>query len=121
MKLWTIKTSDCVATFDEAHEGKIWSMALTHDGKHLVSGGADSVLNIWTDVSAQDAEDALAARDREKPGDPLAPLFEPHVIELVQCTQRSTVRQAETQCGGLLRDPAGQRRRDRDRATAVLC
>lgn len=25
LKLWTVKTSECVATFD-AHEGKIWAL-----------------------------------------------------------------------------------------------
>lgn len=63
VKLWTIKTSECIATFEDAHDSKIWAMAMTPDGANLVTGGSDSVLNIWRDVSAQDVEEAEAQRE----------------------------------------------------------
>lgn len=46
VKLWTIKTNECVATMDE-HTEKIWSLATSSDGEVLVSGGADSVICLW--------------------------------------------------------------------------
>ena len=46
MKLWTIKTNECVATLDQ-HTEKIWSLASSADGEVLVSGGADSVVCLW--------------------------------------------------------------------------
>lgn len=63
VKLWTIKTSECVSTFDEAHDSKIWSLALTPDHRRVLTGGSDSVLNIWHDVSSLDVETAEAARE----------------------------------------------------------
>ncbi len=46
MKLWTVKSNECVATLDE-HTEKIWSLAVSSDGGTLVSGGADSVVCQW--------------------------------------------------------------------------
>jgi U3 small nucleolar RNA-associated protein 13 len=63
VKLWTIKTSECVATFSDAHDGKIWAMTRTPDGKMVITGGSDSVLNVWKDVSAEDIEEAEAERE----------------------------------------------------------
>jgi len=65
VKLWTIKTNECVNTFDEQHSAKIWSMCLTKDDKKLVTGGADSVLNVWKDVTADEkAEESEKAKSR---------------------------------------------------------
>lgn len=63
VKLWTIKTAECVATFSEAHEGKIWAMAVTPDGRRMLSGGSDSVLSVWTDVSAADVEEEESKKE----------------------------------------------------------
>jgi WD40 repeat protein len=49
IKLWVIKTNECLSTFDEQHDDKIWALCLTKDEKHLVTGGADSTINVWTD------------------------------------------------------------------------
>lgn len=46
VKLWTIKTNECVATLDE-HVEKVWSLTTSSDGERLVSGGADSVVCQW--------------------------------------------------------------------------
>ncbi len=46
MKLWTIKSNECVATLDQ-HTEKIWSLASSADGEVLVSGGADSMVCFW--------------------------------------------------------------------------
>jgi U3 small nucleolar RNA-associated protein 13 len=63
VKLWTIATSECVNTFPDAHDGKIWAMSVTKDGTRVLTGGSDSVLCVWQDVSAQDIEEAEATRE----------------------------------------------------------
>jgi U3 small nucleolar RNA-associated protein 13 len=63
VRLWTIKTSECVGSFEDAHDGKIWAMAATPDGQRVITGGSDSVLNVWRDASAEDAEEAAQARE----------------------------------------------------------
>lgn len=50
MKLWTIKSSECVKTMDK-HEDRIWAMALTQDEMTVFTGGADSNLIRWKDVT----------------------------------------------------------------------
>eukprot|EP00462_Mataza_sp_D1_P021427 CAMPEP_0175148638 /NCGR_PEP_ID=MMETSP0087-20121206/16750_1 /TAXON_ID=136419 /ORGANISM="Unknown Unknown, Strain D1" /LENGTH=700 /DNA_ID=CAMNT_0016434143 /DNA_START=49 /DNA_END=2147 /DNA_ORIENTATION=- len=59
VKLWNIKNGECVNSFDSAHEEKIWAMSLTKDQTRLVTGGLDSTLNIWTDITAEEEEEAL--------------------------------------------------------------
>ncbi len=46
VKVWTIRTNECVSTLDE-HTEKVWSLAVSSDGDLLVSGGADSVICQW--------------------------------------------------------------------------
>ncbi|XP_039275258.1 transducin beta-like protein 3 [Nilaparvata lugens] len=41
MKLWCIKSSECMATFDQ-HDGKVWALAVSKDEQVLVTGGDDS-------------------------------------------------------------------------------
>lgn len=86
VKLWNLKTNECVNTFDAAHTEKIWAMALlegpasassssgsnkgdsktaiaTVDGA-LVTGGADSVLAVWSDVTSSEQQAAIAESAR---------------------------------------------------------
>jgi U3 small nucleolar RNA-associated protein 13 len=49
IKLWVIKTNECLTTFDEQHDDKVWALCLTKDEKRLVTGGADSTINVWMD------------------------------------------------------------------------
>lgn len=46
MKLWTIKSNECVKTFDE-HEDKVWALAVSKTETVAVTGGADSTIIIW--------------------------------------------------------------------------
>ena len=46
MKLWTIKNSECVKTFDE-HDSKIWALAINRDENQVITGGADSTIIVW--------------------------------------------------------------------------
>jgi hypothetical protein len=63
LKLWNIASSECVATFPDAHDGKIWGMTVTRDGQSVLTGGSDSVLCVWADCSALDVEEAAAAKE----------------------------------------------------------
>lgn len=100
VKLWTVRTGECVNTFD-AHTQKIWALAVrpadlapeevadagagasagagadSAEGAgeggeggvaevfeaEMVSGGGDSVLNVWRDVTADEAEAGVAATE----------------------------------------------------------
>lgn len=81
MKLWTVRSDECEATFD-AHTDKVWALATAraslkrsgsrigskdgddgsmdeemagpNQGLLVVSGGADSVINVWHDVTARE-------------------------------------------------------------------
>jgi len=64
VKLWTIKTAECVNTFAEEHSGKIWGLVLTQDQQKMITGGGDSILNIWTDVSEQDKNQDEEAQEQ---------------------------------------------------------
>lgn len=52
MKLFNIKTSECSNTFDE-HEGRIWALAVKTDESAFATGGSDSLLLKWKDVTEQ--------------------------------------------------------------------
>lgn len=58
LKLWTVKTHECVQTFDE-HENKAWAMAISEDEKKVVTGGEDAVLVVWKDVTQEEKDKAL--------------------------------------------------------------
>lgn len=52
IKLWNIKTSDCATTLDK-HEGRIWSLAVAGTEMSFYSGGSDSQLIRWRDVTTE--------------------------------------------------------------------
>ena len=62
IKLWNIKTNECVGTFDE-HSNKTWSLCVSKDENKFVSGGADGRLVIWKDISQEEREDELEKRE----------------------------------------------------------
>lgn len=55
LKLWTIKSNECAATLDN-HTEKIWALNVRKDEKFVVSGGADSLINLWEDVTLEEME-----------------------------------------------------------------
>jgi U3 small nucleolar RNA-associated protein 13 len=67
VKLWTLKTGECVNTFEE-HADKVWSLSApaqsAGSNSMCVTGGGDSLLNVWEDVTSQEqaAEDEAAAQ-----------------------------------------------------------
>lgn len=46
VKLWTIKTNECVKTLD-AHQDKVWGLHGTHKDDKMVTGSADSNITVW--------------------------------------------------------------------------
>lgn len=62
VKLWSVRTSECTATFDE-HEGKVWALAVAGENDALLAtGGADARVNVWRDCTAEDEAAAVADR-----------------------------------------------------------
>ena len=64
VKLWTVRTNECVATMD-GHTEKVWAVAAGGDGDVVVSGGGDGVLNVWRDATQVDAAEANAAAEKQ--------------------------------------------------------
>jgi U3 small nucleolar RNA-associated protein 13 len=58
LKLWNIKTNECVGTFDK-HDEKTWALCVSKDESKIISGGADGKLIIWKDVTNQKNEEDL--------------------------------------------------------------
>jgi U3 small nucleolar RNA-associated protein 13 len=58
IKLWVIKTNECINSFDDAHSDKIWAMCLSKDESVLLTGGADSLVNVWRDATDSQREEA---------------------------------------------------------------
>lgn len=52
IKVWNIKTSDCATTLDK-HEGRIWTIAVAGNEMNFYSGGSDSQLIRWKDVTVE--------------------------------------------------------------------
>ena len=53
----------CVNTFDN-HTDRVWALAVraARDGSgdnEMISGGSDSVVNVWADTTAEEAEQAM--------------------------------------------------------------
>ena len=46
LKIWDLKTKQEIRTFS-AHQGKIYSVAVSSDTKHIISGGQDRIVRLW--------------------------------------------------------------------------
>ncbi|KAF1815486.1 platelet-activating factor acetylhydrolase IB alpha subunit [Eremomyces bilateralis CBS 781.70] len=77
VKVWDLSIGECATTLD-GHEDRVWGLAVIDPAKNagtyseynplfstrtLISGGADAVLNFWSDTSASTAS---AAAEREE-------------------------------------------------------
>ncbi|KAL6008390.1 hypothetical protein ACLOJK_033899 [Asimina triloba] len=58
VKLWTVKTNECIATYDQ-HDAKIWAVAVGKKTEMLATGGGDAVVNLWYDCTAADKEEVF--------------------------------------------------------------
>lgn len=81
VKLWNIREEECVKTLD-GHEDKvrpvmqsskglllislqIWALALSSDEETIVSGGADSIVNLWQDCSADEQKEETEKMEKQ--------------------------------------------------------
>lgn len=55
VKIWNVKDEETATTLDN-HEEKVWALAVSKDEKKLFSGGADSVITVWEDVTQEQEE-----------------------------------------------------------------
>ena len=46
MKLWTVRTNECVKTID-AHDEKVWAMAINAAEDRIVTGATDGCIVVW--------------------------------------------------------------------------
>ncbi|KAF8378925.1 hypothetical protein HHK36_030274 [Tetracentron sinense] len=58
VKLWTVKTNECMATYDQ-HDDKVWALTVGKKTEMLATGGSDAVINLWHDSTAADKEEAF--------------------------------------------------------------
>ncbi len=64
IKLWTIKTNECVDTY-EAHSDKVWALELADSESRMLTGGADSTLIVWEDATvSHQLEDNKMRQDK---------------------------------------------------------
>jgi U3 small nucleolar RNA-associated protein 13 len=52
LKIWSIKTNESIRTYDE-HDNKCWALCIDQNEDICVTGGADSKLIIWKNVTNQ--------------------------------------------------------------------
>jgi WD40 repeat protein len=53
LKIWNMKKQVCLGSFDK-HEGKVWALDVspsTQGNLYIVTGGNDSLLHIWKDIT----------------------------------------------------------------------
>jgi U3 small nucleolar RNA-associated protein 13 len=52
IKLWFVKTNECIETFDQ-HDDKLWALSVSKDEKKFLSGGSDGKINLWYDQTEE--------------------------------------------------------------------
>lgn len=57
LKLWTIKSNECVRTLD-AHEDKVWGLHCSRLDDRAVTGGSDSRIILWKVVNPKGWDEA---------------------------------------------------------------
>lgn len=65
LRLFTLRSQECISTMEE-HDDRVWAIDSFHTASdhYLVSGGSDSKLVLWKDVTKE--EEALAIQQREE-------------------------------------------------------
>ncbi|UZJ56493.1 hypothetical protein CBS101457_005813 [Exobasidium rhododendri] len=64
VKLWNVKTEECVDTLD-GHEDRIWGLECTSDGDEIISGAADSFICFWKDWTQKQEEEKVKGKQEE--------------------------------------------------------
>lgn len=64
IKLWSIKTNECINTFD-GHTDKVWALAVRKDEDQFITGGADSLIHVWKDYTdIEEEQKHIQTQDR---------------------------------------------------------
>lgn len=58
IKLWNLKTSECMQTLDE-HSGRIWALTIPKQETFILTGGSDSQLTKFKDVTIEKREEQI--------------------------------------------------------------
>lgn len=64
VKVWNVRTEECVDTLD-GHEERVWGLDCSRSGDTIVSGGADGVINFWSDWTKRQEEVDTQERQQE--------------------------------------------------------
>lgn len=59
LRVWSVSSGSCVGTYD-GHKDKLWALASDATSDNLFTGGADSCICVWKDVSDQVQEERIA-------------------------------------------------------------
>ncbi|KAA0199861.1 hypothetical protein HAZT_HAZT003310 [Hyalella azteca] len=62
VKIWEVKTSTCLDSLSAHDEQRVWAVDVSHDGEKIVTGGEDSKIIVWRDVT----QTVLAKQAEEK-------------------------------------------------------
>lgn len=65
VKLWNVRDEECTTTLEASDEERIWSAQSFAQGSGIVTVGADGVIRIFRDVTAELKEEQLKAREEE--------------------------------------------------------
>lgn len=64
VKVWNVKTEECLDTLD-GHEERVWGLDCTQTGEQIISGGADGMIRFWQDWTQQEQSEALEKRQED--------------------------------------------------------
>jgi U3 small nucleolar RNA-associated protein 13 len=64
VKVWNVKTEECMDTLD-GHEDRVWGLECSRDGDTIISGAADSFICFWKDWTVQQSEAQIKQRQEE--------------------------------------------------------
>lgn len=64
VKVWNVKTEECMDTLD-GHEDRVWGLECSRDGDTIISGAADSFICFWKDWTVQQDEAQVKQRQEE--------------------------------------------------------
>lgn len=64
VKVWNVRTEECLDTLD-GHEERVWGLDCTQDGGVIVSGGADGMIRFWHDWTKREEQHELQQRQHD--------------------------------------------------------